>query len=238
MYGMKAVRDLYDEYLDCSKCSLLCASRSRVVFGSGSVNADILIVGEAPGTEENSSGIPFTGGSGRLLLQLLDMASPATEALEKIRGLEDNEEYFTQIRDYFEEKVFFTNVVLCMPDDGRTPSTEEIKNCKSRLERTIYAVDPKVIIAAGKTAASVVLGKKVSVQSRRGEILDISISSPATGRKVRYPMLVLLHPSFLLRKGDMPLVTKKKGDTYKTLQDLKYIMSLIDTYETITEKAL
>lgn len=233
MHGKTALRLLYDEYDGCQKCDLLCESRTQVVFGSGSATADILVVGEAPGASEDLDGIPFTGKSGRMLLQLFEMVWSEDEVLG-VRGLEDDTEYFRKVRDIIEDRVFFTNVVMCRPEENRTPSTTEIKNCKDRLTRTIYAVDPKLIIAAGKTAASTVLGKKVSVTNKRGEIFDVSIPSPVTGAMIRYPMLVILHPSFLLRKGDRTLVSKKEGETYKTLGDLRYALSLLSNYDTIS----
>ena len=231
-YGRRAVRLLYDEYQECEKCPLLCQSRTQVVFGSGSVSADIMIVGEVPGADEDAEGVPFAGRSGQLLLQMLDMVWGDTEELLAARQLEDNEEYFQRVRDVVEEKIFFTNVVLCRPHE-RSPSVQEIKNCKERLQRTIYAVDPKLIIATGKIAASAVLGKKVSIMNKRGEIFDVGIPSPVTNRTVRYPMLAVLSPSFLLRRGDQSLVTKKSGDTYKTMGDFRYGFSLLKNYDTI-----
>lgn len=236
MHGKQAVVDLYDEYIECQKCPMLCSSRTQVVFGSGSVTADIMIIGEAPGPEEDEEGVPFSGKSGRLLFQLLDRVWEPSERLAEIRQIEDNQEYFRQLRGFLEDRIFFTNVVLCMPGDNRSPSTQEIKNCKDRLAKTIYAVDPKLIIAAGKTAASVVLGKKISIINRRGELFDISIPSPVTNLPIRYPMMALLHPSYLLRKGDQSLVPKKKGDTYQTLVDLRYALSLFEEYNKQVEK--
>jgi len=231
-YGRRAIRLLYDEYQDCEKCPMLCESRTQVVFGSGSVSADIMIIGEFPGSDEDAEGLPFSGRSGQLLLQLLDMVWGDTEELLAARELEDNEEYYRAVRSVVEERIFFTNIILCRPHE-RSPSTAEIKNCKDRLQKTIYAVDPKLIIAAGKVAASAVLGKKVAILDKRGNIFDVSIASPVTGRSVRYPMLAVLHPSFLLRKGDQSLVSKKTGDTYKTMGDLRYGLSLLNQYDTI-----
>jgi DNA polymerase len=194
-----------------------------------------MVIGESPGMNEDQEGVPFIGRAGRLLFQLLEKVWDEDEALS-IRGIADDDEYFRQIRDVVEGRVFFTNVVMCRPEENRTPSTTEIKSCRDRLHRTIYAVDPKLIIAAGKTAASSILGKKVAVTNRRGDIFDVAIPSPVTGDKVRYPMMVLLHPSFLLRKGDRTLIRKKKGDTYKTLGDLRYALSLLNSYNTIAER--
>lgn len=236
MHGKSALRELFYEYEDCTKCDLLCGSRTQVVFGSGSSTADILVVGEAPGADEDLDGIPFTGKSGRLLLQLLEKVWTAwedEEELIKIREVEDDKEYFRQVRDLVENRMFFTNVVMCRPEENRTPSTTEIKNCRDRLHKTIYAVDPQLIIAAGKTAASTILGKKVSVTNRRGDIFDVRIPSPVTGAEIRYPMMALLHPSFLLRKGDRALVAKNKGETFKTMGDLRYALTLLSQYNTI-----
>ena len=236
MHGLNALRRVVDEYEGCEKCDLLCGSRTQVVFGSGSATADIVIVGEAPGSDEDLDGIPFTGRSGRLLLQLLEKVWDGEE-VEKIRGISDDDEYYRQVRDLVEERVFFTNVVMCHPEENRTPSAKEVKNCKERLHRMIYAVDPKLVIAAGKTAASAILGKKVPIVSKRGEIFDVSITSPVTGESIRYPMMALLHPSYLLRKGDMALVNKKEGDTYLTMGDLRYAMTLLKEYNRISRSA-
>lgn len=236
MHGLNALRRIVDEYEGCERCDLLCDSRTQIVFGSGSATADIIIVGEAPGSDEDLDGIPFTGRSGRLLLQLLEKVWDGEE-VEKIRGVTDDDEYYRQVRDLVEERVFFTNVVMCHPEENRTPSAKEVKNCKDRLHRMIYAVDPKLVIAAGKTAASAVLGKKVPIVSKRGEIFDVSITSPVTGESIRYPMMALLHPSYLLRKGDMSLVSKKEGDTYLTMGDLRYAMTLLKEYNRISRRA-
>lgn len=236
MHGLNALRRIVDEYEGCERCDLLCDSRTQIVFGSGSATADIIIVGEAPGSDEDLDGIPFTGRSGRLLLQLLEKVWDGEE-VEKIRGVTDDDEYYRQVRDLVEERVFFTNVVMCHPEENRTPSAKEIKNCKERLHKMIYAVDPKLVIAAGKTAASAVLGKKVPIVSKRGEIFDVSITSPVTGESIRYPMMALLHPSYLLRKGDMSLVSKKEGDTYLTMGDLRYAMTLLKEYNRISRRA-
>lgn len=233
MYGKSALREIVDEYTGCQRCDLLCESRTQIVFGSGSATADILVVGEAPGASEDLDGIPFTGKSGRLLFQLFEKVL-AGEEVEKVRGISDDDEYFRQVRDIVEDRTFFTNVVMCRPEDNRTPSTTEIKNCKSRLHRMIYAVDPKLIIAAGATAASAVMGKKVSIVKNRGHIFDVSVPSPITGTLVRYPMMALLHPSYLLRKGDRVLVRKQEGDTYATMGDLRYALRLLDEYDRIS----
>jgi len=191
-------------------------------------------VGEAPGEAEDQEGAPFVGRSGRLLLQLIEKAWPDhDERIQVARACQDDDEYYSHIRETIESHVFFTNTVLCRPGDNRTPSTAEIKECRTRLHRTIYAIDPVLIIAAGKVAASAILGKNVPILSKRGTIFDIEIASPVADRKVRYPMLAILHPSYLLRKGDKALVRKKTGDTYHTIGDLRYGLSVVQNYYSV-----
>lgn len=230
-HGLDAVLQLTEEYEDCEACPLLCKSRSQVIIGSGSVSANLMVIGEAPGGEEDEVGVPFVGKSGRLLMELFRYVWPRTAEIEEItripNGYED--EYFEALRDYLDQYIFWTNVVCCWPgEDNRQPSTNEIKACRSRLHRLIYAVDPMLIIASGKLAISALVGKVIGIQTKRGEFFDVKIPSPVTGNPVRYPALATLHPSFLLRKGDSKLIDKEKGLTYDTLQDLKYGLSILD----------
>jgi DNA polymerase len=229
MSGIAALEDTFEKYADCTACGL-CDKRLQVVFGSGSASADILVVGEAPSEEDERQGIPFLGKSGRLIMDMLAMVWPETEEMLRLRSYdtEDNEGYFLDLREYLDRYIFWTNVVGCRTPEGRTPSNSEIEACSDRLQRIIYSVDPLLIIALGKTAASAVLGKTVQIMDKRGNIFDVTVASPVTGTAVRYPMMALLAPGFLLKKGDQSLVAEKKGDTYKTLQDLKQALTLLD----------
>jgi len=228
--GVKALRALFEEYEDCKRCPSLCESRSQVVFGSGSSSADIVIVGEAPGGGEDEEGIPFVGPSGQLLMDILANAWPQDDRLEEIKSIpkDRDEEYFRELRDYLDDYIFWMNIVCCKPEDNRNPSTQEIKNCKDRLHRSIYAIDPMLVVAAGKVAASVLVGKNVAIVQNRGTIYDSSILSPKTGEPIRYPVLAILHPSYLKRKGDQALASQRKGETYKTMEDLRYGIELLD----------
>jgi len=229
MSGISALEDTFEKYADCAACGL-CERRLQVVFGSGSASADILVVGEAPSEEDENQGIPFLGKSGRLLMDMLAMVWPDTEEMLRFRSYdtEDNEGYFLDLREYLDRHIFWTNVVGCRTPEGRTPTNVEIEACNDRLQRIIYAVDPLLIIALGKTAASAVVGKTVQITDKRGSIFDVTVASPISGTEVRYPMMALLAPGFLLKKGDQSLVAEKKGDTYKTLQDLKQALTLLD----------
>lgn len=228
------IRALSAEYSRCTRCPRLCESRTNVVFGAGSVTAEILYVGGAPGETEDEAGEPFVGPAGRLLLQLFEKVWPADDQLEALRGLDD-EEYFQRLEDFIRGKVFITNTVLCRPDDDRTPSVQELKNCTERLHQTIYAIDPLLIIAGGKVAASHLLGKSVNILEKRGELLDVSITSPVTGREVRYPVLPVLDCGFLLRKGDTSLVKEKKGHTYETMGDFAFALEILKTHKRLVK---
>ena len=230
MIGLSRIRALHHEYSRCSRCPRLCESRTQPVFGAGSVHADIVYVGGAPGEEEDAEGTPFVGAAGRLLLQLFEKVWPSDDELEEIRGIDDNNAYFDRLSEYMLRHVFLTNSVLCRPEDDRSPSATELKECKERLHQTIYAIDPILIIAGGKTAASQLVGKNVNILERRGDLMDITIVSPSTQREVRYTMLPVLDCGFLLKKGDSALVKEKKGHTFDTLGDFRFAVDIVNNH--------
>lgn len=120
--------DIAKEVSTCEMCSL-CQNRSRTVFGSGNPNADVVFLGEAPGKDEDESGLPFVGRAGKLL----------TKMIESI-GL---------IRD----EVYIANVVKCRPEDNRNPTVGEASVCMEYLHRQLEIIQPKVIVVLGKVAA-------------------------------------------------------------------------------------
>jgi len=173
-------------------------------------------------------GESFRGPAGELLMDLILNVWPDREVVESIREIENEAEYFDAARDLLDEYIYWTNIVMCFPEDNRSPSRNEVKACRERLQRAIYAVDPKLIIATGKTAASALVGKMVPITHKRGRIFDISVPSPPTGVAVRYPMMALLDPSYALRKGDAAQIKKKRGVTYAIMEDLRYALSLVE----------
>lgn len=227
-YGRRALVELFEEYEDCDRCPVLCSSRRQIVFGSGSSSAPIVVVGEAPGNKEDEDGVTFVGDGGQLLMDMFAKAWPDDDVMVDLRRIDEDSTYFEKLREYLDKFVFWTNAALCHPPDNRDPTSQELKNCRSRLARAIYAVDPLLIIAAGKVPASVLLGKAVQITEKHGTIFDITIASPVTGDPVRYPMLATLHPAFLLREGDQKLVKRKKGKTYETIQDLRHGLALLE----------
>jgi len=235
MWGFDEVCRLAEEYENCDRCPKLIESRSQVVFGSGSARADLMLFGEASGAVEDELGVPFIGDSGVLLMNMLQLAWPENEEMLEFREIpeseDDDSKYFEELRDYFDQFVFWANIICCHPEKNRAPGRDEIKACRDRLERLVYAVDPMLVVALGKVAISAVLGKQVGIIDSRGKIFEMKITSPVTQRKIRYPVLAVLHPSYLLRKGDQRLMERKgEGETYNTVEDLRYGISLLNKH--------
>jgi len=135
--------ELQNQVVDCQKCSLS-ETRKQTVFGEGNVNADWMLIGEAPGQNEELEGKPFLGQPGFLL----------TEMLRAI-GLQ-------------RESVFITNVVKCSPPNNRDPKVDELKSCDDYLQQQITLVNPKIILAVGRVAAQRLLGTKQALSDLRG----------------------------------------------------------------------
>jgi uracil-DNA glycosylase len=131
----------------CTLCELS-KSRTNVVFGVGNRNADIMLVGEAPGENEDLQGEPFVGRAGMLLNQMLLAI-----------GLERND-------------VYITNVLKCRPPRNRDPSPQEVVLCTPYLKQQIALIKPKVIIAVGRIAAHYLLNTDESMGRLRGKIYN------------------------------------------------------------------
>jgi len=149
----------------CTACGL-CRTRNRSVPGVGDVRAEWLFIGEAPGAEEDARGEPFVGQAGRLLDSML-----AALGMNRRRN------------------VYIANVLKCRPPGNRTPEPQEADACRPYLERQIALVGPRLLIALGKSAASLLLGTDASIASLRGRVHSYQ------GR----PLVVTYHPAYLLR---------------------------------------
>lgn len=133
---------LQAEVASCTRCELH-QTRTQTVFGVGHQRADVLIVGEAPGQEEDARGEPFVGRAGHLLDAML-------RAIELKR-----------------EQVYITNILKCRPPQNRNPRPEEIAHCEDYLHRQIDLLQPKIIFALGKFAAQTLLSSEDSVSAMR-----------------------------------------------------------------------
>jgi DNA polymerase len=130
----------------CTKCGLH-KTRTQTVFGVGDENADWLLVGEAPGAEEDRLGDPFVGQAGRLLDNML-------AAIGLDRG----------------HNVYIANVLKCRPPGNRNPEPEEVAQCTPHLTGQIELIKPKLIVAMGRFAAQTLLATDASIASLRGRV--------------------------------------------------------------------
>jgi len=132
------------EILCCNRCALS-KTRNHVIYGEGNLNAPIVIIGEAPGRDEDLQGRPFVGRSGELLDRILDACG------------------FNR-----HQHVFISNIIKCRPPGNRVPFPEEIQVCKPYLLRQINLIDPKILILLGATALKSMTGQDKKITKVRG----------------------------------------------------------------------
>jgi DNA polymerase len=164
----------------CIKCPHLVRSRKNVVFGVGSVYAELMFVGEAPGADEDAQGEPFVGAAGQLLTRII-----------KTMGLS-------------RETVYIANILKCRPDmpaqssGNRKPTPDEMKTCLPYLLAQIELIRPKVLVALGATAIEGLLGKVEAIGKLRGKFQIFR----------NIPLMPTFHPAYLLR--NQALTEKRK----------------------------
>lgn len=134
---------LRDEVAACTRCGELAASRTQTVFGAGRVDARLVFFGEAPGGDEDTSGVPFVGRAGQLL----------TKIIEACRLSRDD--------------VYIMNVLKCRPPNNRSPGPSEVLNCRPYFERQLELIRPEFICCLGATAARALLSTDEAIGSLR-----------------------------------------------------------------------
>jgi uracil-DNA glycosylase family 4 len=152
-------------------CGLKFEGAKQAVFERGEPNADVMIIGEGPGGEEDVQGLPFVGRAGKLLDKMIGAA-----------GLTG--------------RVFITNTVYWRPPGNRTPTPQEQLVCQPFLERAIVLVSPKLLLLAGGASAKSVLQRSEGILSLRGRWFDWTSSDGSQS----LPVMPTLHPAFLLRQ--------------------------------------
>ena len=167
----QAIAEIRARALQCVKCPNLASSRTNVVFGVGSVDAEIMFVGEAPGADEDQQGEPFVGKAGQLLTKII------------------------QTMGLGRDRVYIANILKCRPDTpgqsagNRKPKPEEMATCIPYLHAQIDVIKPKVLVALGATAVEGLLGKVEGITRLRGN-----------WRSYRgIPLMPTYHPAYLLR---------------------------------------
>lgn len=140
--------ELRAECEKCEKCEL-CRTRTNLVFGTGNENAEVLFIGEAPGRDEDLSGVPFVGRSGQLLDKYLDAV-----------GLDRN------------RNIYIANILKCRPPDNRDPNGNEQERCIPWLREQVRVIRPKIIVCVGRIAAQKIIGEKFLVSKQHGEFFE------------------------------------------------------------------
>ncbi len=172
---------------------------TQVVFSDGSPDARVVVIGEAPGAQEDVVGKPFVGRSGKLLDKLL-----AGIGLDRSREGKDG--------------VYITNTVFWRPEDNRTPTPAEIASCRPFLFKHLELLRPEMIVLVGGTAVKSVLQTKEPMSALRRRWLAFDV--PGVGA---VPLLATFHPAYLLRnppamgeaQGDWAMVKAKLGEPRK-----------------------
>jgi len=167
-----------NEVMLCRKCRLS-ESRTNVVFGEGDLKAEVMLVGEAPGFNEDKEGKPFVGQAGKML----------SETLLKAAGLKRS-------------RIYITNVVKCRPPGNREPTDEEVEACLPYLEKQIQFIRPKLIVALGNVAAGTLFRrfniKTASMGSIHGKVFNVSTLSCGN-----FKIIPSYHPATALYKPNV-----------------------------------
>ena len=133
---------------NCKKCKLY-TGRTNIVFGTGDKNADVMLIGEGPGADEDAQGEPFVGKAGQLM-------NKAFEGLNIKR-----------------EKIYIANIVKCRPPQNRVPENDEAKACLDYLRNQVILIKPKIIVLMGSTALKNILGSENSITKERGNWIEM-----------------------------------------------------------------
>ena len=141
---LDALRELIG---DCRRCKLH-SGRTKLVFGSGNPEAELMFVGEGPGRDEDLQGLPFVGRAGQLLTDII-------KAIDMTR-----------------EQVYIANVVKCRPPENRAPEPDEVAACRGFLFQQIHLIRPRVLVALGRPATELLLGPIASISAIRGQVHD------------------------------------------------------------------
>ncbi len=183
---------LINEIRNCRKCSLY-LSRKNVVPGEGSVNTDIMFIGEAPGSTEDETGRPFVGAAGRLLTQLIESI-----------GLKRDE-------------IYITNIVKCRPPENRDPSDDEIKMCYPYLVKQIQLIKPRLIVCLGRHSARTLFKesglKWRSMNSMHGRVYSVKLYG------LDLKIIATFHPAAALYN---PGLRKELEKDFKIIMDIIY----------------
>jgi uracil-DNA glycosylase len=168
-----ALREYAEQAASCTKCALA-KGRTQVVFGSGSPDADLMFVGEAPGFHEDQQGVPFVGQAGKLLERLL-----AGIGLTRA-------------------DVYIANTVKCRPPGNRDPVPDELAACEPHLFRQIELIEPKLVATLGNFATKLLSGRPAGITRVHGHEQEVTLGARTVQLYPLYhPAAALYTPSML-----------------------------------------
>ena len=188
--GQPSLEELRDRAADCTACDLY-KTGTQTVFGEGSSGADAMFVGEQPGDQEDRAGRPFVGPAGRLFDEALDDA-----------GIDRTQVYVTNVVKHFKWRARGKRRI------HQKPNWSEIAACRPWLDAELAAVDPRVLVCLGATAAQALLGRQFRVTQQRGAAVESDLAEH---------VLATVHPSSILR-GDPETREQEYGAFVKDLQ--------------------
>lgn len=143
----KELKELEVKASSCTLCGLA-DGRTNVVFGRGNENADLMLIGEGPGADEDEQGLPFVGRAGRLLTKVLaEEMGPNAES-----------------------EIYIANMVKCRPPNNRAPLVEEVETCSQYLQKQIALIAPKIIMTLGNSATKPILKTDKGITQTRGQL--------------------------------------------------------------------
>lgn len=180
--------ELKDAIQNCKQCALG-ENRTNFVFGEGNPNADVLIIGEAPGKDEDLQGKPFVGRSGQLLTKILEAVG------------------------FKREDVFIANICKCRPPENRRPERKEVDTCEPYLAKQIELINPQFIISLGLTSIDTLMKTKHKMADIRGQFMDYH------GRKLMvtyHPAALLRNPNWKRTVWEDMKTFKVEYDKYMT----------------------
>ena len=141
------MEELQSAISNCKGCKL-CNNRTNIVFGVGNTNAKIMFIGEGPGADEDTQGIPFVGKAGKLMDNAFDIV-----------GINRNE-------------VYIANIVKCRPPNNRDPQEDEVNACINYLRNQVMIIKPRIIVLLGRIALQNILGKEYKITASRGTWIE------------------------------------------------------------------
>ncbi len=172
---------------ECRRCGL-CERRNSIVFGVGDPKAKLMFVGEGPGAEEDTQGLPFVGRAGQLLTKII------------------------QAMGYTRDKVYIANIVKCRPPNNRAPEPNEISSCSPFLRAQIDVIKPRGIVALGLCSAHTLTGLSTPISSLRGKFHKLCWNPNIWIMPTYHPAYLLRNPNAKkMVWDDMKLVQTKMG---------------------------